>query len=55
MQFERWKIHNLPAVKEHDFIADIRNQQFQRIKKKKFALIPHKIFTFRTTPIEATH
>lgn len=41
--------------REYNFIADTKNQQFQRIKKKKVALIPHKIFTFGTTPIEATH
>lgn len=30
---------NLPTVKEYNFIADTKNQQFQRIKKKKrFAL-----------------
>lgn len=33
------RIYNLPTVKEYDFIADTKNQKFQRIfKKKKFAL-----------------
>lgn len=50
-------IYNLLTVKEYNFIADTKNQQFQRIKKnpKQFALVPHKIFTLELPPIEATH
>lgn len=32
------RIYNLPTVKEYNFIADTKNQQFQRIKKKSLHL-----------------
>lgn len=50
-------IYYLLTVKEYDFIADTKNQQFQRIKKTQNSL--HLFLTksslLELPPIEATH